>query len=125
MDSTRTTLTGTGGTFSLGKSGGKQGTHGEVFRFESGITLRSPGLELNDIGFLLAANEINHFTWAGIQWQRPFSFFRSAMINYNHWFRWDYSGQLLYDAFNFNTHATFKNNWQSGCLLYTSDAADE
>ena len=114
VDSSRTSLTGTGGTFSLGKSGGKQGKHGEIFKFESGITLRSPGLELNDIGFLLTSNEINHFTWAGIQWQRPFSIFRNARINYNHWFRWDYSGQFLYDAFNFNAHGTFKNNWQSG-----------
>ena len=114
VDSNRTTLTGTGGTFSLGKSGGKQGKHGEVFKFESGVTFRSPGLELNDIGFLLASNELNHFTWAGIQWQRPFSVFRTARINYNHWFRWDYSGQFLYSAFNYNAHATFKNNWQSG-----------
>ena len=114
VDSSRTTLTGTGGTFSLGKSGGKQGKHGEIFKFESGVTLRSPGLELNDIGFLLASNEINHFTWAGIQWQRPFSIFRNARLNYNHWFRWDYSGQFLYDAFNMNAHGTFKNNWQSG-----------
>lgn len=114
VDPGRTTLTGTGGTFSLGKSGGKQGKHGEVFKFESGVTLRSPGLELNDIGFLLASNEINHFTWAGIQWQRPFSIFRAARINYNHWFRWDYSGQFLYSAFNYNAHGTFKNNWQAG-----------
>ena len=78
VDSSRTSLTGMGGTFSLGKSGGKQGKHGEVFKFESGVTLRSPGLELNDIGFLLTSNEINHFTWAGIQWQRPFSIFRSC-----------------------------------------------
>jgi hypothetical protein len=69
---------------------------------------------LNDIGFLLASNEINHFTWAGMQWQRPFSIFRFAMINYNHWFRWDYSGQFLYSAFNYNAHAIFKNNWQAG-----------
>ena len=114
VDSSRTALTGMGGTFRFGKSGGKPGKHGEVFRFETGITLRSPGLELNDIGFLLTADEINHFTWAGIQWQRPFSIFRSARLNYNHWSRWDFSGKFIYQAFNMNTHATFKNNWQSG-----------
>jgi hypothetical protein len=54
--------------------------HGEVFKFETGITLRSPELELNDIGFLLTANEINHFTWAGVQWQRPFSIFRNGPV---------------------------------------------
>jgi hypothetical protein len=114
VDANRTSLTGMGGTFRLGKSGGKSGTHGQIFKFESGVTVRSPGLELNDIGFLLTSNEINHFTWAGLQWQKPFSIFRNARINYNHWFRWDYGGQFLYDAFNFNAHGTFKNNWQTG-----------
>lgn len=114
VDATRTSLTGTGGTFKLGKAGGKPGKHGEVFKFESGVTLRSPMLELNDIGFMLTSNEINHFTWAGLQWQKPFSIFRAARINYNHWLRWDYSGRFIYDAFNFNAHGTFKNNWQSG-----------
>ena len=114
VDSNRTSLTGTGGTIRFGKSGGKGGKHGEVFRFETGITTRSPGLELNDIGFMLTSNEINHFTWAGVHWQRPFSIFRTARINYNHWSRWDYGGQFLYQAFNFNTHATFRNNWQAG-----------
>jgi hypothetical protein len=114
IDANKTSLTGMGGTFRLGKSGGKSGKHGQIFKFESGVTVRSPGLELNDIGFLLTSNEINHFTWAGLQWQKPFSIFRSARINYNHWFRWDYGGQFLYDAFNFNAHGTFKNNWQTG-----------
>ncbi len=113
-DADRTSLTGTGGTFKIGKSGGTPWKNGGLFRFESGVTLRSPELELNDIGFMLTSNEINHFTWAGIVWQKAFSIFRNARINYNHWMRWDYGGQFLYDAFNFNTHATFKNNWQSG-----------
>jgi len=114
VDSSRTSLTGTGGTFRFGKSGGKSGKHGEVLRFETGVTLRSPELELNDVGFLLTSNEINHFTWVGLRWQQPFSIFRNASLNYNHWFRWDYSGQFLYSAFNSNAHATFKNNWQAG-----------
>ena len=114
IDGDRTSLTGTGGTFRLGKRGGRSGKHGRILNFESGITLRSPELELNDIGFMLTTNEVNHFTWAGIQWQQPFSVFRGARINYNHWFRWDYSGQFLYNAFNYNAHATYRNNWQTG-----------
>jgi hypothetical protein len=114
VDSTLTALTGMGGTVRLGKIGGKSGKIGQVFKFETGLTLRSPGLELNDIGFMLTANEINHFTWAGLHFQKPFSIFRNARLNYNHWSRWDYSGRFIYQAFNFNSHATFKNNWQSG-----------
>ena len=114
LDSNRTSLTGTGGTIRFGKIAGKPGKKGQVFKFETGLTYRSPQLELNDIGFMLTANEINHFTWAGLQYQRQVSIFRNARINYNHWLRWDFGGKLLYVQFNMNTGATFTNNWQAG-----------
>jgi hypothetical protein len=117
VDSSRTSLTGTGGTIRFGKIGGKMGRYGQVLRFETGVTLRSPQLELNDIGFMLTSNEINHFTWMGLRFQRPFSVFRNLQLNYNHWAKWDYSGKFIYQAFNFNSHATFKSNWQTGTGL--------
>ena len=114
VDSNRTSLSGTGGTIRLGKAGGKSGKLGQVFKFETGVTFRSPGLELNDVGFMLTANEINHFTWAGLHFQKQFYIFRNAGFNYNHWSRWDYSGKFIYQAFNTNSHVSFKNNWQLG-----------
>ncbi|MFN2439372.1 MAG: DUF5916 domain-containing protein [Chitinophagaceae bacterium] len=117
VDSNRTSLTGMGGTVRFGKSGGKSGKMGQVLQFETGLTLRSPGLELNDIGFMLTSNEINHFTWAGLHFQKPFSIFRNARVNYNHWTRWDYSGKFIYLQFNTNSHAVFKNYWQAGTGL--------
>ncbi len=114
VDDSRTSLTGTSGTLKFGKIGGRTGKHGQIFKFETGVTYRSPELELNDIGFMLTTNEINHFTWAGLQFQKAFSIFRNARVNYNHWFRWDFGGQLLYEQFNTNAHVTFKNNWQTG-----------
>ncbi|MCS3797252.1 DUF5916 domain-containing protein [Niastella sp. OAS944] len=114
VDSNRTSLTGTGATFRFGKQGGKSGKHGRLFKFETGITTRSPELELNDIGFMLTSNEINHFTWAGFHWPKSFLIFRQARLNYNHWSRWDFSGKFIYQGFNFNSHATFNNNWQTG-----------
>lgn len=114
VDSTRTSLTGTGGTVRIGKIGGKPDRYGGIFKFESGLTWRSPELELNDVGFLLAADEVNYFGWAGYQIQKPFSIFRNARINYNHWARWDFGGQFLYAAFNANVHGWFRNNWRLG-----------
>ena len=55
VDSSRTSLSGMSGTFRFGKSGGRSGKLGQVFRFETGVTFRTPGLELNDIGFMLTA----------------------------------------------------------------------
>lgn len=117
LDSNRTSLTGTGATIRFGKTGGKAGKIGQVLKFETGLTYRSPQLELNDIGFMLTANEINHFTWVGLQYQRPFSVFRNARINYNHWLRWDFGGKLLYSQFNMNGGGIFKNNWQFGTSI--------
>ncbi len=114
LDSTRTSLAGTGGSFRIGKTGGKTGKLGQIWRFETGLTWRSPELELNDIGFMYNADEINHFTWAGIIYQQPFSIFRNGRMSYNHWSRWDFAGKFLYQAFNVNAHATFRNYWQTG-----------
>jgi hypothetical protein len=114
VDPAKTSLTGTSGTIRFGKSGGRSGKHGQVFKFETGITYRSPELELNDIGFMQTANEINQFTWAGWHFQKPFSVFRTARINLNHWAKWDCSGRFLFDLLNTNMHGVFKNNWQTG-----------
>lgn len=114
IDENRTSLTGTGGTFRLGKGGGKSGKLGQVFKFETGLTYRSPELEINDIGFMLTANEINHYTWAGLQFQKQIGIFRNARVNYNHFFTWDFAGQQLLNAYNANVHGTFKNNWRTG-----------
>lgn len=114
VDSNRTALTGTAATFRFGKQAGPGGKKGQVFKFETGFTLRSPQLELNDIGFMLTTNEINHFTWAGLHFQKPIGVFRTMRFNYNHWSRWDYSGNFLFQLFNTNSHATFRNNWAIG-----------
>ncbi len=114
VDSTRTDLSGMGGTVRFGKQAGRSGKLGQIFRFETGFTFRSPGLELNDIGFMQAANEINQFTWAGLQFQKSFSIFRNARLNANEWLKFDYSGKLLFQFYNFNTGGAFRNNWQAG-----------
>ncbi|MCC6726113.1 MAG: carbohydrate binding family 9 domain-containing protein [Saprospiraceae bacterium] len=114
VDPNKTSLLGHGGTIKLAKFGGKQGKLGQLFKFETGVTWRSPELEMNDIGFQLTADEINHFTWAGYHFQRQFSVFRSLRLNYNHWSRWDFGGRYLYQAFNTNAHANFKSNWEIG-----------
>lgn len=114
VDPTKTTLTGTGGTIKIGKYGGRQNQNGGIYKFETGVTWRSPELEMNDIGFLLSSDEINHFAWGSYNLLAPFSVFNSAGFNYNHWARWDFGGQFLYSAFNTNTNLNFKNYWGIG-----------
>ncbi len=114
VDDSRTSLTGHGGTLALAKFGGKSGKLGQVLKFETGVTWRSPELELNDIGFMQTADEINHFTWIGYHFPKSFSVFRQFRINYNHYSKWDFGGQYLSQMFNTNLHANFQSNWQVG-----------
>ena len=102
----KTSLGGHGGTVSLANYGGK-----DNLSFQGGVTWRSPGLELNDIGFLSTADQIDHFFWMGYRFPNPFSIFRSFRINYNHWLRWDFGGTNLYQATNFNIHSQFTNHF--------------
>lgn len=114
VDPTRTALTGTGGTVKIGKYGGRPDKLGGIVKFEAGGTWRSPEFEVNDIGFLQSADEMNQFVWAGYHLQQPFSVFRNMRFNYNHWFKWDFSGQHLFTFYNVNAHAFFQSNWGTG-----------
>ncbi|MCP3930735.1 MAG: carbohydrate binding family 9 domain-containing protein [Bacteroidetes bacterium] len=107
VDSSATSLLGHGGTLTMAKLGGN-------LKFQGGVTWRSPGLELNDVGFMRNADEINHFFWAGYRTNNPFLVFRELGINYNHWSNWDFGGNHLYQAFNTNFRMMFKNFWGGG-----------
>ncbi|WP_190811090.1 carbohydrate binding family 9 domain-containing protein [Flagellimonas sp. S3867] len=107
LDSTRTSLAGSGGNFQIGKVGNGH------WKFESGATWRSPELELNDIGFQRQADDIRHYTWIGYQTLKPDSTFRRVGINYNHWSAWDFNGNHNVLRFNTNSWQNWKNNWFS------------
>ena len=106
-DPAATSLVGQGGDVALAERKGK-------FRFQSGITWRSPKLELNDIGFMRNTDEINHYHWMGVNQNDPKGIFRNYDLNYNHWLRWDFGGDPLYRAVNFNASAVFTNFWSAG-----------
>ncbi|MEO1653841.1 MAG: DUF5916 domain-containing protein, partial [Bacteroidota bacterium] len=56
VDPNLTALAGTGGSLQYGKASGN-------WRYETGITYRSPELELNDLGFQLFADDIRYYAW--------------------------------------------------------------
>ncbi|MEM7550582.1 MAG: DUF5916 domain-containing protein [Bacteroidota bacterium] len=104
VDTTRTSLTGTAGTLKFGKNSGK-------IIFETGMTYRSPSYEINDLGFLVSADNINQWTWGQYRILEPFSIFRSVRINANQYLSWDFGGRNTYKAININTRQSFKNFW--------------
>ena len=112
VDPTKTSLTGTGGNIKFGKSGGGN------FVFDSGVTWRSPELELNDMGFQRNADDITHYNWMAYRSLKPFSIFRRLQVNYNHYVSWNFEGKNTYVGINTNSHATFNNNWRTGFNMH-------
>ncbi len=106
VDSNLTTLIGHGGTLLIGKQ------ENSGFRFLFNFTWRSPGLELNDVGYLRQANTIFQYLWAGYSITKPFSIFRRIDFNANQWAGWDFGGINLFNGLNFSVGAEFKNQWQ-------------
>lgn len=105
VDPDLTSLSGHGGDLKFGKAG-----QGHV-KFETGLTWRSPGLELNDIGFLREADDIQNYFGITYQSLKPFSIFRDASIGYKHWLVWDFEGNHNYFDWDVELNGTFTNNW--------------
>ncbi|WP_026135711.1 DUF5916 domain-containing protein [Nafulsella turpanensis] len=105
VDSSRNSLTGTGGALHFGKSSGR-------IIFQTGFTWRSPELALNDGGFLYNSDLLNQWAWMQYRKQQPFSIFRSLSINFNEYLHFDFGGTNTYRAVNVNAHTQFKNFWR-------------
>ncbi len=108
VDPTRTSLMGTGGTLEFGKQGGGH------WMYVAGLTWRSPGLELNDIGYLRQTDVAMQYIWAGYQIYEPWGPFRSININFNEWSGYDFGGDTIFKGGNVNLNLNLKNYWFVG-----------
>jgi len=107
LDSTLTSLSGFGGSFSFAKQSGR-------VNFGSFVYFNSPGLELNDIGFLNTTDEILEILWASYRFNEPFSIFRSMRLSMNQYSAWDFGGRHQVLGFRMSGFAEFKNLWNAG-----------
>ena len=117
IDSTRTSLVGTGSTFTIGKQSGK-------IRFQFSTSYNSPSLELNDIGYLRSTDRITQSTWIQYRTLKPTKKFRFVRVNLDQFSSWDFGGLKTYSEYNLNGHLQFKNFYRlsSGLNYRTSTA---
>src|SRR5262249_43459910 len=108
LDPTRTSLNGDGGSVSFSKIGGS------VVRFNSNVGFKSPGLEINDIGFMRRADLRSMGNW--LQWRhdKPTKWLRNFRWNLNQWGSWNFGGDRLDMGGNVNAHWMFTNNMSTG-----------
>jgi hypothetical protein len=105
-DPARTSLSGHGGNVQINKIGGR-------FNMMLATMWKSPGLELNDVGFLRSTDEIIEVFWCGYRFTKPKGIMRNANLNFNQWYAWDFGGTDLVAGGNVNGHIQFTNQWSA------------
>jgi hypothetical protein len=105
FDSTRTSLAGDAEEIKFGKIAGTR------TNFETSYLRRSPGFEINDLGFLLQADQQSWNNWFGIFFNKPNAVFNRLQWNLNWWQWWSAAGLPTERAANSNVHIQFVNHW--------------
>ena len=107
VDPDRTSLTGTGGRFEIGKGGGGK------WRYNAGGKWISPELETNDIGFLRQADDIRQYVGVRRLFNEPTTWFRKAVINLEQSSAFDFEGNYNRMMYELGGFINYKNNWWS------------
>lgn len=107
-DPTRENLAGHAGAINVNKISGQK------TRFAAGLSYKSPGFDVNDIGFMSRADDINNFSWFQIRDDKPGKYVRTFRFNLNQWAGWNFEGDRRFAGANVNAHWTFVNNWSVG-----------
>jgi len=104
VDPDRTSLNGFGGNIQTGKVGGR-------WNFMAFGYWKSPGFDLNDVGYLQNADALMTGLWTAYRFDKPFSIFRQIRPNANFWTGWDFGGTHLFTGGNLSLYVQFKNLW--------------
>ncbi|WP_436517124.1 DUF5916 domain-containing protein [Ekhidna sp. To15] len=107
VDSARTQLIGSAASISFGKRSGN-------FRWTAGSNYRSPGLALNDIGFLRVTDNINNWLWASYRVNKVTNLFRSQRYNMYMEQNMDFGRVTTGKGMNMNMNLEFNNYWGFG-----------
>jgi hypothetical protein len=104
-DPRRKSLSGTGASIEAGKDASKG------WRFRFNVTYRSPGLELNDIGYLRSADAIYQYFWSGYKITDEFLVFQTLDFTLNQWVGWDFGGNKTIGGQQLAANMQFLNKW--------------
>ncbi|HXW97871.1 MAG TPA: DUF5916 domain-containing protein [Gemmatimonadales bacterium] len=105
VDSSLTTLSGDAEEIHIGKVGG------ERTNWETSYLRRSPGFEINDLGFLLQSDQQSWNNWFGLKFNRPNGLWQRLNWNFNWWQYWTTAGLPTERAANTNFHMQLNDRW--------------
>ena len=105
LDPNRTRLSGHGGIVEFGK-----GANGN-WRFAEALSWRSPGLELNDLGYLRTADIVTQSSGIHYVVTEPAWIFRDWSMGIEQSNNWDFGGEFLSPEIGAEADCTFSNKW--------------
>jgi hypothetical protein len=118
-DTTATRLSGYGGKFMIGK--GSKG----LWKYSTGVTLFSPGLELNDLGYMTTADQINQQNVVSYLINQPVSIFRTYNIALEQFNTMNFNGTYLGSGGHLSFASQLTNQWSvTANLIYHSKTLD-
>jgi hypothetical protein len=111
FDPLRRSLTGAAGIIGINKIGG------EHTRFNSNVQFKSPGFDINDLGFFQRGDERATNNFFQFRHERPSAHLREWNVSVNQYSRWNFDGDLLGSGVNLNGFFLTASNWGIGTFL--------
>jgi hypothetical protein len=119
LDSTTTQLSGYGGDVKIGK--GSKG----LWRYNTEITWRSPGFDLNDMGYMQMADVIKQKNNVYYFMNKPVSIFRTYNASLTETNSWDFGLRYLSSSATLGVYLEFLNKWAVNTTVrYTTQSLD-
>jgi hypothetical protein len=118
-DTSRTSLSGFGGKLKIGK--GAKG----LWKYSTGVSWLSPGLELNDLGYMNSADEVRQENDVIFLVTKPVSIFQTLQAELEQFNSWNFGGTWLGSGGDISFLATLKNNWTIRTNLTFHSQADD
>ena len=113
-----TSLQGWGGELSGGKRSGK-------FRLTGNVDWRSPGIDLNDVGYMRQADYVIEELDVQYNVNKPKGIFLKYYFLFEQQHHWSFGGENLKDGLDLQARLTFKNYWNfTGHLNRTYNEID-
>ena len=104
-DAERTSLAGGAANFGIMKFAGSP------WRVGTGFQTRTPGFEVNDMGYQRDADYLVHWVWGGYHNSTPQGPFRNWFVNLNAWNVWNYDRDRAGTGGNVNVNFQLRNFW--------------
>lgn len=104
----RTVMNGQAGMIGVQKIGGQK------VRFSFAGNYKTPGFDVNDVGYVRRSDAIQQSSWVQFRWDTPRKLYRSFRLNLNQWAGWNFGGDRRFTGTNVNAHLVFPSNWSAG-----------